>query len=318
VSCLRIFVYRCGMKKTELIAVLAALGIAAAPAIAETAWTPFKLREVSGIRPFVAVALNGVPFEFMIHANAGFFAMTGHANAASAGIGPIASTDPAYGITAPGQVSQMGKGTAILKMLKVGDNIMNDVPLKVFETPQEQKMDGMLGIGWLRANHAIVDFSDLRLGVPRSEADSASLNTTLLEHGYAAYPLTWNGAKTEYSLTAEVNGKPASFIVSTVSHLVIDDHLAKQAGIKLTEPVGTYGGPTGATGHQYANASEVALTIGGKRAAVPTASIYDIYTYDGEARPPEGEQIGGYLGAEFMLPNKAIIDFGNGTLYLEK
>ena len=192
---------------------------------------------------------------------------------------------------------------------------MKDVPLKVFEVPPEPKMDGMLGIGWLRANRAIVDFAELRIGVPTSEADSASEAASLMARGYSAYPMTWDGSTAKYSLIAEVNGKPATFIVSTVSHLVIDDRFAERAGIRLTAPVDHYAGPSGTRGNQYANASEIRLAIDGHKTVAPTASIYDTYAYDGDVRPASGS-IGGYLGAEFLLPNKAIIDFGTGTLYL--
>lgn len=48
---------------------------------AKTACVPIQFRTVSGIRPFLPVKLNGKPFLFILHANAGFYAMANHANA---------------------------------------------------------------------------------------------------------------------------------------------------------------------------------------------------------------------------------------------
>lgn len=52
---------------------------------ASTTFVPIDFRTVSGIRPFVAVQINGTSFEFMVHSNASFYSMTTHANAEHAG-----------------------------------------------------------------------------------------------------------------------------------------------------------------------------------------------------------------------------------------
>jgi hypothetical protein len=47
--------------------------------------------------------------------------------------------------------------------------------------------------------------------------------------------------------------------------------------------------------------------------------VHDLYAYMAEPRPEQPtQQLGGFLGAELMLPNHAVIDFGDGVLYLKK
>ncbi len=306
-----------GWEMRKLIAHMAMIALASAPVSAETSWTPLKLRQVSGTRPFVNVKLNGAPLLFMVHANAGFYAMTNHANARKAGIASVQSTGH-YGITSVGNVSNLGSGTATLHTLQVGSDVVHDVPLRVFEIPQKPIMNGMLGIGWLRARRAIVDFSRLRIGVPATAADSAAERQRLVEEGYVAHPLSWDADQKRYTIKVNLNGTTSTFVVSTVSHLVIDDHIAAEARISRGKVLDTYGGPTGTTGKTYRNGSPVELVIGGQKANVPPAVIYDTYDYDAEPRPAIEKQIGGYLGCEFMLPNKAVVDFGEGVLYLKR
>jgi len=294
------------------------LALASSPVVAETQWTPFQLREVSGIRPFVDVRINQVPFSFMVHANAGFYAMTTHANAEQAGVGPLQSSGH-YGITAPGQVSNQGVATTTVKTLQVGDDVVKDAPLKVFEAPQKQTMQGMLGMGWLRARRVLVDFDQHRIGIPHSSADTAQERQRLLAAGYVAHAMQWNAATNEYEVQVALNHASANFVVSTVANFYIDDHTAKRANVTLGKVVDTYGGPTGTTGKAYAAASALSLSIEGQAVKVPdNTRVLDLYDYEATPRPASpADQIGGFLGADVMLANHAVIDFGDGVLYLK-
>ncbi len=143
------------------------------------------------------VKLNGEPFLFMVHANAGFFAMTDHANAAKAGIGALVHYD-AFGIEAPGQVSKLGRDKAVVKTLQVGGDVTTDASLFVFEVPRDVEMNGMLGLGWLRAKRAMADYGTGRLGIPSDAGDSDKLRARLLPQGYVAHAMAWDAAQNRY------------------------------------------------------------------------------------------------------------------------
>jgi predicted aspartyl protease len=295
-----------------------ALACIATPALATTQWSPFSLRQMSGTRPFVDVRINNVPFSFMVHANAGFYAMTTHANAQKANVGALDSTGH-YGITSRGKVSNQGVAYATAKTLEVGSDVVQDAPLKVFEVPQSD-LDGMLGVGWLRARQVIMDFDQHRLGIPSSHADTEQERKQLLGAGYIAHPMAWDKATNQYSVQAQLNGVTATFVVSTVAALVIDDKDASRTGIKFGDAGDAYGGPSGTTGKVYTAAGPLSLSIDGQPLSIPSHSeIYDIYAYTAKPRPEQpAQQLGGYLGADVMLTNHAVIDFGDGVLYLKR
>jgi hypothetical protein len=71
-----------------------------------------SFRQVSGLRPFVAAAVNGCPVSLMVHSNAGFRAMVTHDAAARAGLRlpPVEQWD--YGIEAVGRLAGRGRTTA--------------------------------------------------------------------------------------------------------------------------------------------------------------------------------------------------------------
>jgi predicted aspartyl protease len=290
---------------------------AATTAFASTDWTPIQFREGAGIRPYVDVRVNNVPFSFMVHSNAGFYVMTTHANAQKAGVGSLESKGH-YGITAVGDVSNLGAAMTTAKTLQIGDDVVHDAPLKVFEVPLPN-LDGMLGLGWLRARQVMVDFGQHRLGIPQSHDDTEQERKQLLTSGYVAHPMAWNEATHQYSVQAKLNGVTATFVVSTVAELVIDEKMASRAGIKLGA-VSDDGGPTGTIVKEYAVASPLSLSIDGQALSLSGHSIvYDTYAYAAKPRPEQpAQQLGGYLGADVMLPNHAVIDFGDGVLYLRK
>ncbi|MGB9255084.1 MAG: aspartyl protease family protein [Candidatus Korobacteraceae bacterium] len=288
---------------------------AALYASAQVNYVPLEFRTVEGIRPFVSVQLNGTPFVFMVHGNASFYVMTTHANAAKAGVTDTRH-DANFGIDAPGHVSSAGLTRTTLKSLKVGDQEDHDVPFSLFEVPVAG-MDGMLGIGWLRANNVIVDYDGLRLGLAKTPEDGHKEDARLVHDGFVAHAMTWDPDLKRFVVSVEVNGKRSRMVVSTVSSDIVDVRFARTAGIALGPVVYVDSGPRGARVDNWLSKRPVRLSIDGQKTAWMQPTVQDTYAYSSGTPPAdETKWVGGYLGCDFMLANDAVIDFGTGTLLL--
>lgn len=288
---------------------------AALYASAQVSYVPLEFRTVEGIRPFVSVQLDGAPFVFMVHGNASFYVMTTHANAAKAGVTDTRH-DANFGIDAPGHVSSAGLTRTTLKSLKVGDQEDHDVPFSLFEVPVAG-MDGMLGIGWLRANNVIVDYDGLRLGLAKTPEDGHKEDARLVHDGFVAHAMTWDPDLKRFVVSVEVNGKRSRMVVSTVSSDIVDVRFARTAGIALGPVVYVDSGPRGARVDNWLSKRPVRLSIDGQKTAWMQPTVQDTYAYSSGTPPAdETKWVGGYLGCDFMLANDAVIDFGTGTLLL--
>lgn len=283
----------------------------AAATDAKTVHVPIRFRTVSGIRPFLPVEINGRPFLLMLHANAGFFMMTNHANAAAAGVTVPPSTS-AYGIERAGKVSALGRSTAKLSRLTVGGVAFSDLRLEVFETPQDPPMEGMLGIGWIRASRCIVDYDRSTVALRAAPNDGEDEVASIRRRGYTGHHMSWDEAARRFYVSGTLNGAPARFGVGTVSNDIVDVSFARSVGVELGPIVGQAGGPKGAVEDQYLAKRQVEIRIDGQATAPTQPLVWNISGYDGNAH--SREQV--TLGAEFMLANRAIIDFGSGTLFL--
>ncbi len=258
--------------------------------------------------------MNGKPFLLMVHANAKLYVMTTHANAAAIGLVNLGKTSN-YGITAEGHVSDLGRTSAVLKSLALGNRTASDVRLSVFEIPQTPPLDGMLGMDWLRDQRVIVDFDAARIGIPETAADAEAEHARLSALGYVAHRLTWDPGSKSYFVMGTINGITARFGVSTVGENVIDSEFAKRAGIALGPVVGENGGPQGAVVPVMITKRQASFVIDGQATAPTQPWAYDLYAYSSADRPAASHD-DGFLGADFMLANQAIIDFGTGTLFI--
>ncbi|KQM41151.1 retropepsin-like aspartic protease [Sphingomonas sp. Leaf10] len=302
---------------SSVLAAFIASSLSAGSVEAKTHYVPITYRVTSGVRPYVPVKLNGKPFLLMVHANAGFTVMTTHANAKTAGIVKLEHKGD-YGITGTGVRSTLGRDTAILDRFDVGSFVMRELPISIFEIPQNPPINGMAGIGWLKRAKVIVDYDRARLAIPSNEADAVRERKRLQAAGFIALPMRWDPQTKRYSVFPKVNGVAARFTVSTVGEVVIDARFAEAAEITVGESTGTFGGPTGTTGDLRKTNSPYTIELAGKRFAAPVAISYDIYAYDAEERPTTvAAQTNGELGCDFMRANHAVIDFGSGTLYLK-
>jgi hypothetical protein len=277
-------------------------------------FVPIQFRHDSGIRPFVPVTMNGKPFLLMVHANAKLYAMTTHANADSIGLSHLGKTSD-YGISSSGHVSELGRANITLGLLQVGTAKSSNVALAVFEIPQTPKTDGMLGIDWLRDEHVIVDYDSYRIGVPDNAEASKSEDEALLLRGYVAHRMTWDPSAKGFYVMCQINGVSARFGVSTVAETVVDSVFARAAGFELGPIVDQNGGPKGALVDSFLFKRQVTIVLDGQNTAPAQPLSWDLSAYSSVQRPTAPHD-DGFLGAEFMLANQAIIDFGTETLFI--
>lgn len=281
-------------------------------AVASTTFVPIEFRTVSGIRPFVAVQINGTPFEFMVHSNASFYGMTTHANAQQAGLS-IGDSTRKYGIAAMGRISKLGRAEATADELRVGDDDRHGAPISVFELPVDD-VQGMLGLKWLKDRKAIVDYDKARLGLPHSLQESEDEDHRLLSEGWVAHKMTWHAATGTFIVFGEIGTNRLRFVVSTVTANVLDQQTAMAKAIPVGPKVNTDGGPTGGVIDVHLTKLPLSMTIDGVAVAPMQPEVHDIAAYD--QHPNDGpERIDGDLGADFMLANLAVIDFGTSLLF---
>lgn len=279
-------------------------------------WVPITFRQDSGTRPFIPVLMNGKPFLLMVHSNASFYVQTTHANAASIGLTNLGK-EANYGIVKDGQVSSLGKTTATLTSLRVGTKEAKDVRLSVFEIPQTVETNGMLGIGWLRDQKVIVDYDEYRVGLPDSVEASEAEDKELLARGYVGHKMTADPKTHTRFVMGKVDGHAIRLCVSTVAETVVDSEWAKANNVELGPVIDQQGGPAGALVNEYIAKHALSYTVDGQTLPPTQPHSWDLFGYSSTKRSDESHDEG-YIGADFMLANQAVIDFGTETLFLAK
>jgi hypothetical protein len=300
------------------------LGLAiaiSAPAIAKDSIAtnavsvPFTIEQIFGARPVVAATINGKPYRLVLHANAGSYLQINHAEASNVDAHDLKHVG-AYGISAPGKVSGLGRDNGYVDRVKIGEWNAPSVPVAVFEVPAGGS-EGMLGLPFLHDNSAILDFAEHKLRLSGA-APSRSLAAEMAKRGYSAHPMIRDPQDGRFLVRVNLNDAQAMMVVSTVATVDIDAAYAERAKVSIGQATGNYGGPSGATGKVCETATPVSLYIGNWASKPAKVSVEDTYAYSKAPRPADAEAArGGELGADFMIANEAVIDFGNAVLYLK-
>ncbi|WP_296000832.1 hypothetical protein [Rugamonas sp.] len=179
------------------------------------------------------------------------------------------------------------------------------------------EMHGMLGVQWLRDRHVIVDYNNARLATPATMEDTAAEDSKLFSHGYAGHKMMWDAALGQYAIDGLINGVSAHIGISTVSETVLDTEFAKRAKVQLGPVIDQFGGPSGTLGEVFLSKKQVGFTLDGQHTVRVQPHIFDAYAYKAEKRPAAGSvSTDATIGAEFMLANQAVIDFGSEMLFL--
>ncbi len=277
----------------------------------------FRVIKDIGSRTAIAAAINGLPVTLEIHANAGFSMQLSHEAAKRGNITNLRHQDE-FGIERAGKVSKLGRDTAFVAQLKVGNRLYSHVPVSVFETPSPYNI-GMLGLRWLRANRVLLDYQKSEAVLNPQPATGQRYQAQLLRNGYVAIPLKRDPTDGRYLVPVTIGSVTRPMVVSTVAGVVFDQAFARLASLPQRATGGTYGGPTGTTGQVYTLAKPATIRLATTSFAVPTASIEDVYAYAAQKRPADAARArGGLLGVDFLAAHQAVVDFGNAVLYLKK
>lgn len=263
------------------------------------------LRQVSGTRPFVAALVNRVPVSLMVHSNASFPMMLTHDAAERVGLEMGAVERADYGIAAVGRLGGRGRASGVARSLAVGDDVAHDVATSVFELPledHEEPVDGMLGIGWLRARGVVVDLGR-RVLTPYGDP-------------LVGAPLAHHPGWDALVVDTTVNGRPAQWVVSTVAGVLVDKAAAVRLGLEPGEVAAEDGGPTGTVVSTWHVAGAWAVGLGGRELDVVGAQVSDLYAYADKERVGD-EHFAGFLGCDFLLRHGASVDFGRSVLALD-
>jgi hypothetical protein len=301
--------------KLALLVALIVLSAVTIEASAQVSYSPLEFRQVSGTRPFVEARMDGKPFSMMVHSNASFYAMTTHDIASSIGLTDLQKKSN-FGIKSAGHVDGKGRAETTLNSLQVANVTKLGVRLSVFEQP-EPDMQGMLGIDWLRDQRVIVDYDQGRLGLAASSKDTFEEDQRILSRKYVAHAMRWDSTEQRFYVFAEVNGKRARLTVSTVANDVLEMSFAHASHFVLGPSIDHFDGPGGSVGNSYLSKKRLSVRLDGQEAESIQPEVIDFYAYNLKTRPLDpADTVQGNLGADFMLANQAIIDFGSGTLFL--
>jgi hypothetical protein len=279
---------------------------------------PIQIMASAGDRPFISTSVNGKPVMFQLHSSAALYMQISHKLADTAKVANRHHVG-SYGIVKIGQVSSLGLDTAFVDELTIGGHVFNHVPASIFETPSPYDQ-GMLGLRWLAANRAIINYQK-KIVVLNATNGGKAIHDQLLQENYIAIPMKRNNAAAgRYYVSVKVNDIVEPMIVSTVSHNIFDIDFAKRSSVEYKAAGGeNYGGPTGTEGKVYVNTKPIAIQIGDASFELPVVHFLDTYAYEGISRPKNPSDItGGMLGCDFLLAHGAVVDFGNGILYLKK
>ena len=96
---------------------------------------------------------------------------------------------------------------------------------------------------------------------------------------------------------------------------VLDRSFVANSGIAVGPRIDVEAGPKGALVETWIAKRVLSVSIDGDRAAQTQPWIFDLSTYN--SRKSADSHVDGSLGAEFMLANRAVIDFGAGMLFLK-
>jgi len=251
----------------------------------------------------------GKPVPLMIHGNARVFLMVTHEVGERLTGGPVPKVEE-YGYSAK------GKGLVRVPLLRFGDrriSNLDDVPVFDYVADGASPAQGMVGVPFLTAERAAVDFSRdvLILGVDVSAAPSERL----LGQGYRQVPMTVDAnGRVVIEAIFPALGRAIPITPSTVSS-ALTLHRPPFAGkLGMTRDSTEADRSPNRTSPALFHADRVAFEIAGSAFDSP-ASLEDFAEY---ADVPESELSSfGMLGYDWMKEHGAILDYANRVLYFK-
>jgi len=287
----------------------AAVRGAAEPLVRGRHTIPLTTVTFSGHRYVADVDLGlAKPVPLMIHGNAGVFLTLTHEAAEKLTGGPVKKVED-YGY------SGKGRGLITVAAMRVGDSTfadLRDIPVFDYSDSAGAPVQGMLGVRFLLANDAAVDFSRdvLVLGVTRA----GNPNKALLLNGYRVTPLRMNGRdRPTIDVWFACLNSALPITPSTVAEALTLHHPFFAGRIPMTRAPSPDRSPRGTTPEVFL-ADSVRFRVEGVSFVCP-ASFGDIAEY-GAVRETDLESAG-YLGFDWMKEHAAVIDYANRNLYFK-
>ena len=280
-----------------------------ASASVDTAVIPLRTVEFSGHRCVVDADFGlGHRVPLMIHGNARMFLSITHAIGEDLSGGPVAKIEE-YGY------SRRGKGVMTVPSMRVGGRAysnLRDVPVFDFTETGDTVVQGMLGVPFLVASGAVVDFPGgaLRLGVHPEDKPAKML----LEAGYTATKLTIS-ASNRVTLRAyfPALGRAIAISPSTVSSALTLHHPLFAGRVAMRKADSSDQSPSG-TSPDIHLCDRVEFEIEGVALHTP-ASFEDFAEYG--AVPESNLETFGMLGYDWMKEHQAVIDYASRYLYFK-
>ncbi len=292
------------------------VGCATVPAEIRPSVVPFTIESSGGSpRPTVNALFNGHPMRMIIHSDAELFSQLRHSKAKAFGV-QLTGGHENYGIDRSGHVSQQGLDHGTVASLAVGDSVEVNVPVDVFEVPQNDF--GMLGIGWIKQNRVILDYGRKQATIAPAPDQAQAIGSELRKAGYVPLPMKYDEHKHRYVVRATINGVTRTMTVGTATIFLLDTGFADAAGVKRGAHGGDGSGPTGTQVKEYPLAAPVRVRIDGWTSPeISVGIVINTYGYTAQKRPANPDQAeGGTLGGDFLQKTDAVVDFGTRTLFV--
>ena len=205
-------------------------------------------------------------------------------------------------------------GVTTIKALTAGNCLLANLPVAVASDSSfsRQLSNGVLGLRELIKFGAVLDLKNhllyLRPSRP-AEKTGSEIKAILLRQGYTAVPLLLK--KGHVYAVGAVNGVPCHFIVDTGTYLTaLDTRFAMRTKLTVGAPRLIGEGLGGSTPAGMARLSS--LRIGDYEIKNGSATVALLNSVIFVAH----SDTAGFLGAEYLAINRAILDFVSGTLYL--
>lgn len=285
-----------------LVSILVATRCAAAPRT-----VPLRTVEFEGRRYVADVDLGiGRPVPLMIHGNSRMFLAITHAVGEAVAGGPVKKTEE-YGY------SSRGKGHVTIRTLVVGGEAYSEsreVPVFDFTESGDTLVQGMLGVPFLTAANAVVDFSKdaLTLDFPRN----AGAGKPWLDAGYTAARFTVGPAQRVTLLAVFPSlGRAIPITPSTVSSALTLHRPLFEGKLPMRKASAPDRSPSGTSPDLFTSES-VDFAIEGVK--LRSAASFEDFAEYGAVQVSDLETYG-MLGHDWMEEHRAVIDYANGVLY---
>ncbi len=248
----------------------------------------------------------------MVHGNASFYMMITHDIAEQLNNGqPIKKIDD-YGY------SDRGRGRITVGNLSVGNHTFSNIEnVPVFDWPAEEgkAAQGMLGVEFLKNENVKIDFvnEQLEIGVAKSDEPDKKL----MEQGYAFTKFFIEKSEVFMNVYFEALQKEIPITIGTVASDYSFDVETFKNAIKTDATHTKDHSPDNTTPDVFINTEPIRYRIGEQNFEIPAkGSELSGFAEYGNTTQEELPSFG-IFGRDWMVRNKAVIDYANRILYFK-